>query len=221
MQLVFVHGAAVAQGNGPCVDRLDGIAVALLLHVAGVGAPLALRAGTPRRSAGGGVGHKRLVALFFTVALTRQIFPPQFNCYRGGANVFGNHVDNAVRTHASTGKQVRTDLSAPLFLSEPGEYDGGELIVEETFGTQSVKPPAGDMILYPASSVHRVEPITRGARVASFFWIESMVREVTRRRLLFELDLSILGLRGSIGDTADVVRLTSCYHNLLRQWASA
>jgi PKHD-type hydroxylase len=158
-------------------------------------------------------------ALFFTAALPRQIFPPQFNCYRGGTNVFDSHVDNAVRTHASTGRHVRTDLSATLFLSEPGEYDGGELIIEDTFGTQSVKLPAGDMILYSASSVHRVEPVTRGARVASFFWIESMVREDSRRRLLFELDVSILGLRGSIGDTADVVRLTSCYHNLLRQWA--
>jgi len=158
-------------------------------------------------------------ALFFIAALPRQIFPPQFNCYRDAANVFGNHVDNAVRTHASTGRHVRTDLSATLFLSDPSSYDGGELVVEETFGTQSVKLPAGDLILYPASSVHRVEAVTRGARVASFFWIESMVREDSRRRLLFDLDMAILGLRGNIGDTPEIVKLTACYHNLLREWA--
>ncbi|MFM9882180.1 MAG: Fe2+-dependent dioxygenase [Burkholderiales bacterium] len=159
-------------------------------------------------------------ALFFTAALPRQIFPPQFNCYRGDTNVFDNHVDNAVRTHASIGRHVRTDLSATLFLSEPTEYDGGELIIEDTFGTQSVKLPAGGLILYPASSVHRVAPVSRGARVASFFWIESMVRDDGERRLLFDLDMSILGLRGSVGDTPEVVRLTGCYHNLLRRWAS-
>ncbi len=160
-------------------------------------------------------------ALFFTAALPRRIFPPQFNCYRGGTNVFDNHVDNAVRTHASTGRHVRTDLSATLFLSEPAEYEGGELVIEDIFGTQSVKLPAGDMILYPASSVHRVTPVTHGARVASFFWIESMVRDGGRRRLLFDLDMSILGLRDRLGDTSEVVRLTGCYHNLLRMWANA
>ena len=158
-------------------------------------------------------------ALFFTAALPRHIFPPQFNCYRGATNVFGNHVDNAVRTDRATGKHLRTDLSATLFLSDPSEYDGGELVIEDNFGTQSVKLPAGDMILYPASSVHRVEPVTRGARVASFFWIESMVREDSQRQLLFDLDMSILGLRGRVGDTPEVVRLTGCYHNLLRMWA--
>lgn len=158
-------------------------------------------------------------ALFFTAALPKHIFPPQFNCYRGATNVFGNHVDNAVRTDRATGKHIRTDLSATLFLSDPSEYDGGELIIEDNFGTQAIKLPAGDLILYPATSVHRVEPVTRGARVASFFWIESMVREDTHRQLLFNLDMSILGLRGSIGDTPEVVRLTGCYHNLLRLWA--
>jgi PKHD-type hydroxylase len=158
-------------------------------------------------------------ALFFTAALPRHIFPPLFNCYRGTTNAFGNHVDNAVRTDRATGKHIRTDLSATLFLSRPDEYEGGELVIEDTFGTKSVKLPAGDLILYPASSVHRVEPVARGARVASFFWIESMVREDDRRRLLFDLDMSILGLRGSVGDTPEVVRLTGCYHNLLRQWA--
>ena len=158
-------------------------------------------------------------ALFFTAALPKHIFPPLFNCYRGATNVFGNHVDNAVRTDRTTGKHIRTDLSATLFLSDQSEYDGGELIIENNFGTQSVKLPAGDLILYPASSVHRVEPVTRGARVASFFWIESMVRADNQRQLLFDLDMSILGLRTSQGDTAEVVRLTACYHNLLRMWA--
>jgi PKHD-type hydroxylase len=158
-------------------------------------------------------------ALFFTAALPRHIFPPLFNCYRGTTNVFGNHVDNAVRTDRATGKHIRTDLSATLFLSHPSEYDGGELVIEDTYGAKSVKLPAGDLILYPATSVHRVEPVTRGARVASFFWIESMVREDDRRRLLFDLDMSILGLRNSAGDTPEVVRLTACYHNLLRMWA--
>jgi PKHD-type hydroxylase len=158
-------------------------------------------------------------ALFFTAALPKHIFPPLFNCYRGTTNVFGNHVDNAVRTDRATGKHIRTDLSATLFLSHPSEYDGGELIIEDTFGSKPVKLAAGDLILYPATSVHRVEPVTRGARVASFFWIESMVREDDRRRLLFDIDMSILRLRGSTGDTPEVVRLTGCYHNLLRMWA--
>lgn len=158
-------------------------------------------------------------ALFFTAALPKRIFPPLFNCYTGAANAFGNHVDNAIRTHAATRERVRTDLSATLFLSHPDEYDGGELVIEDTFGAKSVKLPAGDLILYPATSVHRVEPVTRGARVASFFWIESMVREEERRRLLYEMDMAILGLRASVGDRAEVVQLTGCYHNLLRQWA--
>ncbi len=158
-------------------------------------------------------------ALFFTAALPRHIYPPLFNCYRGTTNVFGNHVDNAVRTHRATGKHVRTDLSATLFLSDPSDYDGGELIIEDTFGTQSIKLAAGDLILYPGTSVHRVAPVTRGARVASFFWIESMVREDSHRRILFDLDMSILTLRGSVGDTPEVVKLTACYHNLLRLWA--
>ena len=159
-------------------------------------------------------------ALFFTAALPKHIFPPQFNCYTGTTNAFGNHVDNAVRTDRATGKHVRTDLSATLFLSHPAEYDGGELVIEDTFDARSIKLPAGDLILYPATSVHRVDPVTRGARVASFFWIESMVREDSHRQLLFDLDMSILGLRGSIGDTLEVVRLTACYHNLMRIWAA-
>lgn len=158
-------------------------------------------------------------ALFFTGALPKRIFPPLFNRYAGAHNAFGNHVDNAVRTFAPTAQHVRTDISATLFLSDPDEYDGGELVIEDTYGAHSVKLPAGDLILYPASSVHRVEPVTRGARLASFFWIESMVRETERRRLLFDLDMAILSLRGDVGDSAAVVALTASYHNLLRMWA--
>lgn len=158
-------------------------------------------------------------ALFFTAALPRKIYPPLFNRYGGEANAFGNHIDNAVRTHAASGTHVRTDLSATLFLAEPHDYDGGELVIEDTFGTQSVKLPAGHMILYPSSSVHRVEPVTRGVRIASFFWIQSMVREDERRRMLFDLDMAILALREKQGDTAESVRLTGCYHNLMRMWA--
>ena len=158
-------------------------------------------------------------ALFFTAALPRKIYPPLFNRYGGEANAFGNHIDNAVRTHAASGTHVRTDLSATLFLAGPDEYDGGELVIEDTFGTQSVKLPAGHMILYPSSSVHRVEPVTRGVRIASFFWIQSMVREDERRRMLFDLDMAILALREKHGDTAESVRLTGCDHNLMRMWA--
>lgn len=158
-------------------------------------------------------------ALFFSAALPKKIFPPLFNCYTGQANSFGNHVDNAVRTHRATGNHVRTDLSFTLFFCDPEEYDGGELMIEDTFGTQSVKLPAGDLVLYPSSSVHRVEPVTRGARIACFTWLESMVRETERRRLLFEMDGAIVRLREAHGDTEDAVRFTSCYHNLLRMWA--
>ncbi len=158
-------------------------------------------------------------ALFITGALPKKTFPPLFNRYDGDANNFGNHIDNAVRTSKATGLWVRTDLSCTLFLSEPDEYDGGELVIEDTFGTQSVKLAAGDLILYPSSSVHRVEPVTRGCRLASFFWIESMVRDDDKRRLLFDLDMAILTLRGNGGDTEPVIKLTGCYHNLLRMWA--
>ena len=161
-------------------------------------------------------------ALFYTGALPRKIFPPLFNRYDGSANAFGNHIDNAIRTWASTGAHVRTDLSATLFLSEPTEYDGGELIIEDTFGTQTIKLPAGDMILYPSSSVHRVTPVTEGTRLASFFWIESMVREDAQRKLLFDLDMAIMSLRaadvGRERDCEEIIKLTGCYHNLLRMW---
>ncbi len=160
-------------------------------------------------------------ALFFTAALPRHIYPPLFNRYSGATNAFGNHVDNAIRTHPPTGMRLRTDLSATLFLSAPEDYDGGELVIEDTFGTREVKLPAGDMVLYPASSVHRVEPVTRGARIASFFWMESMVRDDAQRRVLFDMDMAMLELRGTQGESAPVIQLTNCYHNLLRMWAQA
>jgi PKHD-type hydroxylase len=158
-------------------------------------------------------------ALFLSAALPKRIFPPLFNRYEGEHNTFGNHIDNAVRHCSLTGERVRTDLSATLFLSDPDDYDGGELVIEDTYGSHAVKLPAGDMVLYPGSSLHRVEPVTRGARVASFFWIESMVRETERRRLLFEMDMAILELRETQGDSVPTVNLTGCYHNLLRMWA--
>lgn len=158
--------------------------------------------------------------LFFSAALPKTIFPPLFNRYTGETNFFGNHIDNAVRTFAATGQHVRTDLSATVFLSDPQRYIGGELVIEDTYGTHCIKLPAGDMVLYPSSSLHRVEPVTQGMRVASFFWVESMVRETERRRLLFEMDMAILNLRQTHGDVEAVVNLTGCYHNLVRMWAN-
>jgi PKHD-type hydroxylase len=160
-------------------------------------------------------------ALFFTAALPKRIYPPLFNCYTGATNAFGNHVDNAMRMHVASGVRVRTDLAATLFLTGPDEYDGGELVIEDVFGVQSVKLAAGDMVLYPASSVHRVEPVTRGMRIASFLWLESMVRDAGQRTLLFDMDMAILELRRGSGDTDAVVRLTGCYHNLLRMWGES
>jgi len=156
--------------------------------------------------------------LFFSAALPAKVFPPLFNRYRGG-QAFGVHVDNAVRQVRGTPHRVRTDLSATLFLSAPDEYDGGELLIEDTFGTQSVKLPAGDLVLYPASSLHRVQPVTRGERVASFFWIQSMVRDDGERTLLFDLDAAIQKLASEAPGQPAVVQLTGIYHNLLRRWA--
>ena len=160
-------------------------------------------------------------AVFFSAALPRRVFPPLFNRYGGASNSFGNHVDNAVRFVPGTaGERVRTDVSCTLFLADPGEYVGGELVVEDTFGPQRVKLPAGDMVLYPGTSVHRVEPVTRGFRVASFFWLESMVCSVEARRLLFDMDSHLMRLRSSVGETDPaVIGLTGTYHNLLRMWA--
>jgi PKHD-type hydroxylase len=156
--------------------------------------------------------------LFISAALPARVFPPLFNRYEGGQS-FGTHVDNAIRQVTGTPHRIRTDLSATLFFAAPGEYDGGELVVEDTYGTHSVKLPAGHMILYPATSLHRVQPVTRGARIASFFWIQSMVRDDGARTLLFDLDLAIQSLGGATPPNPVAVQLTGVYHNLLRRWA--
>lgn len=158
--------------------------------------------------------------LFMAAALPLRVFPPLFNRYEPGM-AFGAHVDNAIRELTSSPQRVRTDLSATLFLSRPGEYDGGELVVDDTYGAHSVKLPAGDMILYPATSLHRVQPVTRGARLASIFWVQSMVRDDGERSLLFDLDMAISQVSEAAPDDPGVVALTSCYHNLLRRWADA
>ena len=160
-------------------------------------------------------------AVFFSAALPKRVFPPLFNRYAGEANAFGSHVDNAVRfVPGGQGERVRTDLSCTLFLAEPSEYDGGELVVEGPFDEPRIRLPAGDMLLYPGTSVHRVGPVTRGTRLASFFWIESMVRSGEARRLLFEMDTHLMRLRTSVGETDPaVIGLTGTYHNLLRMWA--
>jgi PKHD-type hydroxylase len=157
--------------------------------------------------------------LFISAALPLRVFPPLFNCYRGGQS-FGNHVDNAIRRVASTGMPVRTDLSATLFLAEPDEYQGGELLIEDTYGVHAVKLPAGHMVVYPSSSLHNVQPVTRGARIASFFWIQSMIRDDGERTLLFDLDTAIQRLTVDLPDHPAALQLTAVYHNLLRRWAA-
>ena len=160
-------------------------------------------------------------ALFVSAALPLKIFPPLFNAYSGGES-FGTHVDNAIRVVPGSVVRVRTDLSATLFLADPDSYDGGELVIEDNFGTQEVKLPAGHLVLYPASSLHQVRPVTRGTRLASFFWIQSMVRDDGQRTLLFDLDQSIQSLTVEQGiDHPEVVRLSGIYHNLLRRWADS
>ncbi|HVJ52766.1 MAG TPA: Fe2+-dependent dioxygenase [Aliidongia sp.] len=156
--------------------------------------------------------------LFMSAALPLKVFPPMFNRYEGG-QTFGVHVDTAIRQVAGTPHRVRTDLSATLFLSEPGDYEGGELVVADTFGTHSVKLPAGHMILYPGSSLHEVRPVTRGARLASFFWVQSLIRTDEQRSILFELDSSIQQLARTVPDHGAVIQLTNVYHNLLRHWS--
>jgi PKHD-type hydroxylase len=157
-------------------------------------------------------------ALFISAALPLRVFPPLFNRYQGGQS-FGNHVDNAIRQLPGGGMRIRTDLSATLFLAGPEEYDGGELMVEDTYGVHSVKLPAGHMVLYPSTSLHNVRPVTRGARIASFFWIQSMVRDDGARTLLFDLDSAIQLVAGEIPNSPAPVQLTAVYHNLLRRWA--
>ena len=157
--------------------------------------------------------------LFLSAALPSRIYPPMFNRYDGAtAMQFGSHVDGAVRLLPGTGVKIRTDLAATLFLSAPDTYDGGELVIEDTYGTQAVKLPAGDLVLYPATSRHRVTPVTRGVRLASFLWVQSMVRDDAQRALLFNLDMAIVRLTPDAPRHAALVELTGCYHNLLRMW---
>lgn len=170
--------------------------------------------------------------MFVTGALPKAVYPPLFNRYGGTANYFGNHIDNAVRTHAATARHIRTDISNTLFLTDPASYDGGELVIQDNFGEQRIKLNAGDLVMYPGTSVHRVEPVIRGERLACFFWIESMVRLDAQRHLLYEMDMAITALRQkdfdnqpghanfkNLPESPEVIRLTGCYHNLLRMWA--
>lgn len=159
--------------------------------------------------------------LYHSAVLPLRTLPPRFNRYQGGGT-YGLHVDGSVMHVAMPGQPaatMRTDISCTLFLCEPGEYDGGELVIHDTYGEHEVKLPAGDLVIYPSSSLHRVEPVTRGARLASFFWVQSLVRDDAQRRILFELDASIQGLTQAGADRAALLQLTGVYHNLLRQWA--
>ncbi|WP_298092236.1 Fe2+-dependent dioxygenase [uncultured Sphingomonas sp.] len=179
--------------------------------------------GSPAAREAGGMVLDALAQspLFIAAALPLKVFPPLFNRYAGG-DAFGLHVDNAIRIQRGSDFRIRSDLSATLFLSDPDSYDGGELVIEEQFGEQRVKLPAGHMVVYPASSLHRVTPVTKGARVASFFWIQSMVRDDGARRILFELDQSVQDIAGRDGqDHPTTIRMTGVYHNLLRRWAEA
>ncbi|MCH4294622.1 Fe2+-dependent dioxygenase [Shewanella sp. 3B26] len=153
---------------------------------------------------------------FMAATLPNKIFPPMFNCYQGGGS-FGDHVDNAIRRVG--GVKIRTDVSMTLFLSEPDSYEGGELVIQDTYGEQKVKFAAGDMVVYPSTSLHRVTPVTKGARLAAFFWLQSLIRSDEQRRLLYDLDLAIQALTHKDGDEPELVRLTGVYHNLLRQWS--
>ncbi len=157
--------------------------------------------------------------LFFSAALPKQILPPFINRYSGQTNSYGFHVDNAMRSMSDGSGYVRADVSATLFLNEPDSYDGGELVIEDTFGSQSVKLNAGAMVIYPSSSLHAVMPVTKGERLASFMFIQSMVRSPAQRRMLFDLDMSLVKLRQQLGESDEVIKLTGIYHNLLRDWA--
>lgn len=157
-------------------------------------------------------------SLFMSAALPHKVFPPLFNCYTAGGS-FDFHIDNAIRQVKGSAERVRTDLSSTLFFSDPDDYDGGELVIQDTFGTQRVKFPAGDLVLYPGTSLHKVEAVTRGARLASFFWTQSLVREDSQRTLLFEMDQAIQRLTADVPDHPSLITLTGNYHNLLRRWA--
>ena len=157
--------------------------------------------------------------LFLSAALPKKILPPRFNRYGGESNFYGQHVDNAIRFAPVTRERIRTDISCTVFFSDPADYDGGELVVHEAGRQQQVKLPAGSAVIYPGTSVHEVLPVTRGARLACFFWIESMVRLDEQRRILFEMDMALMKLRSEQGDSPSTVALTGTYHNLLRLWA--
>jgi PKHD-type hydroxylase len=156
--------------------------------------------------------------LFMSAALPHKVFPPLFNRY-GEGGAFDFHIDNAIRQVRGSAERVRTDLSSTLFLSDPDSYDGGELVIQDTYGTQQVKFAAGDLVLYPSTSLHRVQPVTRGVRYASFFWTQSLVREDSQRTLLFEMDQAIQRLTADMPDHPSLIQLTGTYHNLLRRWA--
>jgi PKHD-type hydroxylase len=156
--------------------------------------------------------------LFVSAALPQHLLSPMFNRYAEG-NTYGSHIDSAIHRDFVTGERIRTDISVTVFLSEPDDYKGGELIIEDTYGSHEVKLPAGDAIIYPATSLHRVEPVSSGARVASFLWVRSLVKDAWQRSMLFELDMTLLKLRGQVGNTEEIIALTGHYHNLLRQWS--
>ncbi|MEM5385809.1 Fe2+-dependent dioxygenase [Paraburkholderia phymatum] len=199
----WVDGRATAGYQGAPVKRNQQIAE---------GSPIALELGD------------RIIAslerhpLFISAALPNKVYPPLFNRYEGGMH-FGNHVDGAIRLVPGSGARVRTDISVTLFLTPPDEYDGGELLIEDTFGVHEVKLPAGHAIVYPGTSLHQVRPVTRGARVSSFFWVQSLVRDDAQRAMLFDLDGAIQRLNASNGDEAARRTLVGCYHNLLRMWS--
>jgi PKHD-type hydroxylase len=199
----WVHGRATAGYQGAPVKHNQQIAE---------GSPVALELGD------------RIIAtlernqLFISSVLPNKVYPPLFNRYEGGMH-FGSHVDGAIRLVPGSGVRVRTDVSITLFLTPPDEYDGGELLIEDTYGVQEVKLPAGHAIVYPGTSLHQVRPVTRGARVSSFFWAQSLVRDDTQRALLFDMDNSIQRLNASNGDEAARRTLVGCYHNLLRMWS--
>lgn len=199
----WVDGRATAGHQGASVKRNRQLAE---------GSPLALELGDTI------LGALERHPLFISAALPARVYPPLFNRYEAG-EAFGNHVDNALRLIPGSAERLRTDLSATLFLTEPGDYEGGELLIEDTYGAHAVKLPAGDLVLYPSTSLHRVEPVTRGARLACFFWVQSMVRDEGQRNLLLDLDTSIQRLAHTGADEAARLQLTGCYHNLLRMWA--
>ena len=156
---------------------------------------------------------------FFSAALPKKVFPPRVNRYGGDSNFYGNHIDGAIRYMPGNGQRLRTDVSCTVFLNDPEDYDGGELTIADTYGEKAVKLPAGHAVLYPGTSLHQVKPVTRGHRIACFFWIDSLVRSDEQRRMLYELDMNLLAMRRRHGDSEETTALTGVYHNMLRMWA--